>query len=470
MGQDIPYRHFTKSDEQQFLAKLQEEAVILRRWFERNAFESVHPIGGLEVEAWIVNANGKPIARNVELLSSLQHKEIVPELSLFNFEINVQPQSLSNDGIDAMYQNLLENWHKCSSMAQSKYWDTMIIGTQPALQDGQLTTHNMSKNERYKVLNERIFDIRKNKQITLDIDGREHLSCSHNDVMLEAATTSLQVHMQVTQQNAANIFDCLQILSAPLVAMSANSPFLFGKDLWDESRIPVFEQAIDLGDNYAKRVTFGTNYLDHSLLQCFEENIDKFEVLIPVLYQQQQENLAHTRLHNGTIWRWNRPIIGWNEKQPHLRIENRVMPAGPTVKDMIANAAFLWGCVEAFQSQVEEFKDAITFEEVSDNFYNCAKFGMNSTILWKGGKSQNVLNVIIDELLPLAETGLIKLGITRSSAIYWLDIISKRVKCKQNGANWQRRWVAKHSTDMRRLAAAYLERQHSEDPVHTWSV
>src|SRR5690606_15275244 len=276
MGQEIPYQTFSSEDFYQFDVQLTEETRLLERMFSDEVFKDAHPVGGFELEAWLVDAQGRPAAENVAFLQRLDNPEVVPELSLFNIEINVPPLILQDKALSLFARHLQLNWQMCRDTARTMALDLMCVGIHPALRDSQLTLENMSQSERYRVLNEQVLSLRNARPITLDLQGNTALRTVHRDVMLEAATTSFQVHLQVPQALAARTYNAAQLVSAPLVAVSANSPYLFGADLWDESRIPLFEQAVDLGEMGGQRVCFGNDYLQTSLMECFTENLRQY--------------------------------------------------------------------------------------------------------------------------------------------------------------------------------------------------
>lgn len=471
MGQEIPYKQFAPQDYSNFKKRLAAETTELKNLFDAGVFADQHAVGGLEIEAWLVDAQGVPMPSNVAFLQRLNHPEVVPELSLFNVELNVAPQTLADLGIRRIYQNLQSNWQRCMQVAQDMGLQIATIGTYPALLDSQLTLDNMSQSERYKVLNEQILRMRKETPITLDVSGREHLCSVHNDVMLEAVTTSFQIHMQVREQTAAADFNASQVISAPLVAMGANSPYVFGVDLWDESRVPIFEQSIDLGKGRPKRVCFGERYLKHSLFELFEENLRLYDPLIPMKCDGSQSLLPHLRLHNGTIWRWNRPIVDQGPGgQPHLRIENRVLPSGPTIVDMLANAAFYWGSVAYLRDQMEGIEKRLPFALMKQNFYRAVRSSLDCELIWLDGRSYPCDQLLTEQLIPQATQGLYSLGIATKDADEWMQLLLRRVANKQHGANWQRKWVAKHGRDMQALALAYMKNQQTGEPVHEWVI
>jgi gamma-glutamyl:cysteine ligase YbdK (ATP-grasp superfamily) len=300
---------------------------------------------------------------------------------------------------------------------------------------------------------------------------------THHDVMLESAATSFQLHTQINLNQAARLYNASQILSAPMVALCANSPYLFGKDLWDETRIPLFEQAVATGGYDAaafgpiRRVTFGSGYVRESLLECFNENRDHYPVLLPVNLDNNTATLPHLRLHNGTIWRWNRPLIGFDEAgNIHLRIEHRVIPSGPSTLDAVANAAFYYGVAIAMVNLPTAPELLLQFDKARDNFYRAAQLGLRAHLHWLDDKSHPVTELLLNILLPMAQEGLDLLGVAASDSKEYLDIIRQRLETGTNGAVWQRAFVDKHGRDMQALTAAYFQHQHSGLPVHEWKV
>ena len=471
MGQEITKLQFRTTDFEQFVQNLEVETDKLSQLFATNAFQCDHPIGGFELEAWLIGADGLPVPENEKFLKRLANPEIVPELSRFNFEINVQPRALRGKALSRFNQNLAGNWQHCRRVARECDTDVMIIGVHPCIHEHQLTLINMSQSQRYRALNNQILALRQQQPIDIDIKGREHLSLLHNDVMLEAAATSFQIHVQIKQHLAVRAYNIAQIISAPLVALSANSPYVFGVDLCDESRILLFEQSIDLGKQYKKRVCFGDRYIQNSLFNCFKENLVDYPVLLPELQSKNDSQLPHLCLHNGTIWRWNRPLIGFDPKgNPHLRIENRVAPAGPTVLDMMANAAFFWGLLTKLVTESDSIEFEIPFKAAKHNFYAAVKRGLKCKLRWRDNKIHRCSDLLLKECIPLAKEGLEQLGIDKADAKSFISIVEDRVGSQQNGALWQRAWVKKHGKDMRNLSLAYLENQHRGQPVHEWNL
>jgi len=368
-------------------------------------------------------------------------------------------------------QELQSTWNHCHAAAAELDTRLAMIGILPTVSERDLVPAFMSDLQRYRALDEQLRRLRGGTPLQLSLAGRDRLEFSHQDVMLEAATTSFQLHLKVDAQSAGRCYNASKIASAVMVAVAANSPYLFGADLWDETRIPLFEQSVQLSDNNAtQRVSFGTRYID-SILDCFEANLKLYPPLLPRLLQEPESLLPHLRLHNGTIWRWNRPLVGFDEQgEPHLRIEHRVLPAGPTVVDSIANAALYFGLVRALVDDLEDPEQRLPFALAKQDFYSAARQGLAARVHWLDGAKGTLAELFQPRLLPLAQQGLARLGIDRSEGDYWLGIIAERVASGQNGATWQRRWVVARGNNMQRLTEAYLQRQQSGRPVHEWTI
>jgi hypothetical protein len=307
--------------------------------------------------------------------------------------------------------------------------------------------------------------------------GRQRLRSEHSDVMLESAATSFQIHLQAPCERSHRLYNAAIAISAPMVAAGANSPYLFDLDLWDETRIPLFEQSVEIGgfegaaQGPLRRVSFGSGYARESILECFEENLMHFPVLLPVQLDGPIEHLSHLRLHNGTIWRWNRPLIGFDEDgTPHVRIEHRVLPGSPSIADAIANAALFYGLTEALCMDPHELMRGLPFAQAKDNFYQAARYGLSAQVSWFDHDRVNIRQLLLAELLPQARQGLARLGIETEDIDRYLGIIQGRLEHKQNGCQWQRGFVARHGTDRGALTRAYLERQGTGQPVHQWTL
>jgi hypothetical protein len=469
MGQEIEQNHFTDDDFKVFNKKLEAETVYLEQLFAQNKLSQVGPVAGFEIEAWLINNKGEPAPKNQIFLDKLNDPMVVHELSLFNIELNIQPEKLQGDVFSNMQRALQNSWQKCQAAAKEIDTDILMIGILPSIRDSDLTLLNMTKSNRYKALNEQVLKLRNGVPLHLDIHGREQLKADHFDVMLESAATSFQIHLQTPLTQATEMFNRSLLLSAPMVAVSANSPYLFGCELWDETRIPLFEQAVECGELAHRRVSFGDHYATDSLFENFKENLDAYPVLVPNLLPKDIDEMAHLRLHNGTIWRWNRPLLGKDDDgTPHLRIEHRVVPAGPTIVDSIANAAFFYGMMYGLPNDVALSK--LPFPLARENFYHCAKDGLHALVDWPGLDISSIREILLKRFIPLARKGLTELGINNADINKYMGIIEKRVVSGQNGAEWQRLFVAKYGRDMTALTLRYLHHQNTGLPVAEWEI
>jgi hypothetical protein len=472
MGQEITDSHFKPSDFEAFKERLHRETSLLADWLENGNFPESANVGGFELEAWLVDRELNPAGIIEPYLERLNDPLVVPELATFNLELNGDPCRLEGDALSRLHDDLAQTWKKCNGIAGELDARLAMVGILPTVQSGDLTMENMSPLHRYHALNEQVLRLRGGRPLELDIEGRDRLQLTKEDVMLESAATSFQIHLKVNAHEAGRFYNASKILSGPMVAISANSPYLFGHDLWDETRIPLFEQAVCVGgSDYSKRVTYGIRYVRDSIMECFEANRDRYPILLPRVMDEPLEALAHLRLQNGTIWRWNRPLIGFNDAgEPHVRIEHRVVPAGPTITDSMANTAFYYGAVCTLARQDVPPERLLGFEVARDNFYLGARQGLRAEMQWLDGKTLVASELVLKQLLPLARDGLQSLGIDKSEIDDWLGIIEARVSTGRNGAGWQRAWVAKYGLDMTALLEAYLQNQDSDRPVHEWQL
>jgi gamma-glutamyl:cysteine ligase YbdK (ATP-grasp superfamily) len=475
MGDEITHSNFHAADFEVFQEHLARETRLLGEWFAQDRFSAAVPVCGLEMESWLMDAHALPAPVNQQFLAAMNDPLVVPELAKFNVELNVDPQPLHGGALAELQRGLQHTWQDCVRVAATLDTRLVMIGILPSVSQSHLSLANMSEMKRYLALNDQVLRLRDGKPLVLDIHGREHLHVLHEDVMLESAATSLQLHLKVAARQAVRYYNAAQIVSAPMVAASVNSPYLFGKDLWDETRIPLFEQSVEVGGfagasrGPLRRVSFGTGYAKESLFECFVENQQHFPALLPTAFDAPEAQMRHLRLHNGTIWRWNRPLVGFDaDGTPHLRIEHRVLPAGPTVTDSIANAAFFYGLVHALATREPAAERELPFATARDNFYAAARDGLDAQLIWLDGRKGPVSSLLLDELIPLSRYGLGLLGIDAPDRDHYLGIVKARLNNACTGANWQRAYVARHGDDMQGLTEAYYQRQQSGLPVHEW--
>jgi len=354
MGEDISEGRFSPEDYQRFGVCLDRETERLGHWLRsRDEPGSSRPRLGFEIEAWLIDEDCQPLPGNEAFLEAFDHPMATLELAQFNVELNSSVFRAGTDCFCMVLEELTETLRRARRAAEQIGGTLLMAGTLPTLLPEHLGLHHMSRRTRYQALNSAVLERRAQRPLRLEIEGREHLRHEHSDVMLEAAATSFQIHLETQPAVAHRVYNAALAASAPVLAASGNTPFLFGKLLWEESRIPLFEQAVEVGGfgNSARgpirRVTFGSGYLRESIAEAFRENREHFPILLPSHLPENDTTLPHLRLHNGTIWRWNRPILGLDaDGSFNLRIEHRSLPAGPTLEDMLANTAFLLGLIE----------------------------------------------------------------------------------------------------------------------------
>lgn len=475
MGQDISELH--RLDETTYTQRLRDETRQVMAWFRDRQFERRSPPGvGLELEAWLVDDDQLPAPRNEDFLRAVGDPLCVPELSQFNFEFNTHPDELEGRIFSRYEGHLRDLWAKGRVATDSLGLNTVMVGMPATLREDMLTPQYMTPSSRYELLNDRVLAMRNGSPLHVAIDGRDELDLVQDHLMLEAACTSFQIHLMLDPDRAARTYNAAQIASAPLIAAAANSPFLYGRRLWEETRIPAFEAAINLPSYRAAsgrrvgRVTFGSQHVRDSLMELFLENLDGYPALLPMVLDESDDPLVHFKLHNGTIWRWNRPIVDLaKDGTPHLRVENRVLPAGPSLCDMIANMAFFIGLTLHLEKEAN-LEERLPFEITRSNFYRSARRGLGATITWLDGDVTDVQMLIHNQLAGLAEQALIDAGTDANEARHYMGIIRARALNGQNGAAWHRAHANRHGRDFQKLMRDYHRHQQGGRPVHTWTV
>lgn len=476
MGEEITTGRFTQGDFDRYRAQLREETKTLKGWFDAGRFARQEtPTIGLELEAWLLDENAQPSPRNGDFLRAMDHPDVVEELASFNVEINAPPQRLEGACFSDTAEALGGLWRRCRDTAAGLDLRMAMCGILPSVRDDMLQPEWMSDFRRYRALNRQLMESRARAPLHIDIRGTDYLDYRCDHIMLEAACTSLQAHLQVNQEDAVAVYNAAVLAAAPLVAATANAPFLYGKSLWCETRIPAFEQATRVdgfrdrhGDNVL-RVTLGTDYLRHSFLEPFLENL-AYPIILPSHFEDTTR-LPHLRLMNGTVWRWVRPILGFDDAhEPHLRIEHRVMPAGPSLVDTVANLALCHGLVLALARHGPPAEEVASFEEARASFYACARDGLMADVTWQGNQV-NVQTLLIETLIPAARHALEEVGVAESDLVRFIDdIIAPRIRTGRTGAAWQRSYMDCNPHCFQALTETYLQWQDSGEPVHRWQV
>ena len=455
------------------------------------AFDTESQMTGLEIELNLMDAHAEPAMRNAEILANLADPMFQTELGQFNLELNARPRLISGDGFGDYERDILRSLGRAESRAEKAGCTIVMIGSLPTLTPDHLVLANLSHNERYLALNDQIVGAR-GERIRLDIRGVERLEAANDSIAPEAACTSVQFHMQVPPERFAAHWNASQAIAAIQVAIGANSPYLHGRRLWAETRIALFEQATDTRPDELKaqgvrpRVWFGERWIT-SVFDLFEENVRYFSPLLPLLEDEDPmavlraggvPRLGELRLHNGTVYRWNRPVYDTMNGRPHLRVENRVLPAGPTVADLLANAAFYFGLTRQLADEERPIWSQLPFAVAEDNFHAAARSGIESAVYWPGAGEIQVTDLVQDTLLAKAHDGLEKYGVGKDQRERLLGIIADRCRTGRNGATWQTEavWAAEHRRGLDRDGALhdmllrYSALQHLNEPVHTWPI
>jgi CBS domain-containing protein/gamma-glutamyl:cysteine ligase YbdK (ATP-grasp superfamily) len=445
---------------------------------------------GAEQEAFLVDRTFHPALVAPEVLGRLGSDLFTTELARFNLELNLPPVPLQGSCLTAVHQKLDELLAAVREAAQEEGADVFLAGILPTITKADLTLENITPVPRYYALNEAMNRMRGGTPYNLKVVGWDELHVEHDSVMLEACNASCQFHLQVSAEEFARFYNAAQAVLAPVLAAAANSPLLFGKRLWAETRIALFQQSLDTRDtslhqrDVLARVRFGEHWVDGSVVELFQEDIARFRVLLAerieedalqMLHRGEIPDLKALQLFNGTIYRWNRPCYGVMDGKPHLRIECRVLPSGPTVLDEVANGAFWAGLVLGVSEEVGDVTRKLDFDEARSNFIAAARLGLNAGFEWFDGESVDARTLILDRLLPLADRHLRKAGVDEEDVARYLGVIRARVESGQNGSVWTLRSVANlkgqgtRSERLAAIAATALRLQKEGRPVHEWA-
>ena len=425
------------------------------------------------------------------MLEEIADESFQTELGAYNIELNVPPRSLAADSLLVLERDLRGSLNEAEAKANRRGAHIVMVGILPTLAVAHLESSNwMSPSARYAALNDSILSAR-GEDIHLDIHGVERLATFWPNLAPESACTSVQLHVQVDPQDFAPAWNASQVLAGPQLALGANSPYFLGRELWRETRIELFTQSTDTrplelkNQGVRPRVWFGERWIT-SIFDLFEENVRYFPGLLPEVSDEdpvseldagRAPKLRELRLHNGTIYRWNRPVYDVVSGKPHVRVENRVLPAGPTVVDILANASFYYGVLKVLTSEERPVWSHLTFPTAEDNFTECARAGMEAVVYWPGAGEVTIAELVLRRLLPLAHEGLSRLGVGEPAISRYLGIIEGRCLTGRNGARWQVDAVHRledrgldRASALTRMLERYCEGMHSNEPVHTWEL
>ena len=469
-----------------FVSALIEDIEVLEEMIQKHLLEDGVERMGAEQEVCIVQKNFIPAGNSIPLLEAINDPQFTTELATYNLEINLQPQALAPGCCLAMEKELLEKFRIAEEKAKLFDNHLVIAGILPTISRHEITLDYLTPKERYRLLSKKLRNLR-GRQFDLYLKGVDEIHVRHDSIMFEACNTSFQVHLQIPVNELVPAYNWALAISGPVLAITSNSPLLLGKELWSEIRIALFQQSIDTRHSVDEirqqrpRVTFGKDWIFKSITEVYKEDVTRFEVLVndtvdesaaASIRQGRTPALKALRMHNSTIYRWNRMCYGVMDGKPHMRIECRYIPAGPSVRDEIANAAFWIGLMKARPDNVQRIWEHFDFKDVKSNFFKAARAGMETVFVWQG-KAISAYELIRNELLPLAHQGLHKIGLSEAEIFQYLGTIEKRLDT-HTGARWQvsnYRRLQKEMNDtdaLRILTEQMYVHQQANIPVCNW--
>ena len=494
MGKSIDRTRFGTGDFKAFERKLHCCLSALETVLDNPEFGCGDASIGAELELYLLDADELPFPHNNVIQKQFRDPQLTLELNRYNLEYNLSPVPAQGKPFAALEQQMLAVLRKLQTLTAKKGGHVLPIGILPTLGPDDFGQQVMTDEPRYHVLANALNEIR-DHAFGINIDGDDAVRLKSGDVTLEGACTSFQLHYRMDDPSRFSaLWNSIQLVTPLVLGVAANSPMLMGHRLWHETRVPLFKQSVDgrdaIGHEWREpgRVCFGHGWLVNGPISLFREMVNLYRPLIPVRTDEDPiavikksgiPKLEELCLHDGTIWSWNRPIYD-PEDDPHLRIEMRALPAGPTPLDMVANAALFIGLAEGLSEQIEPLLSALPFSYAEYNFYRAAQYGMDAQLLWpypdQNGLRETPLVEVVQELLPLASQGLIAIGVEETEVQRLLGVIEERLACRCNGATWQ---LSQYTTLLSRnlsgqeacqaLVAAYREQATSNTPVAQWS-
>jgi len=488
MGTENVEESSGKRRHQDYVESLLNDLRALQQMLDQDAIESEPRRVGAEQELFLVDRNWQPAPIGPRILAESRDPHLTPELGRFNLEFNCDPLELGGDCLTLLEKQLNRSIAEVAAVAERHGASVLLTGILPSLTLSQLKRRNMTPKRRYELLWQAVKKLRGDSH-QLYIKGIDELMLEGDTVMLEACNTAFQIHYQVPPDRFPQFYNIAQLVTAPVLAAATNSPFLLGKRLWKETRIALFERSIDTRRpsphvrSSRSRVSFGDQWVRHSVLEIFQQDIARFRALMThdgaedpfeVLSRKEVPRLESLSLFNGTVYRWNRPCYGVWQGKPHLRIENRALPAGPSVEDEVANTAFLCGLMTGMAQEHQDITRLISFEEVKSNFSVAAQSGLDAQLYWLGGRALPAPELIQRQLLPLARQGLRHSGIDSGDIERFLGVIQQRVKSRQTGADWMLKSCSRMGGDRLKgsalvaVTAATHRHQQQGRAVHSW--
>jgi len=493
MGMDITQDCFTAGDYDRFNSKLRDNLRALQQLLAQPDFGTGEDSLGAELEFYLVDEAGNPAPCNQAILARAGNPQLTPELNRFNLEYNLTPQPFRGSPFQQFERELQRVMQQTNAVAAELGAQLLPIGILPTATLQQFGHSMMTDLPRYRAMDKALRQLR-GAPFEVHIDGKPPLDLRWDDVTLEGANTSFQLHWRLPPARFANSFNAVQLVTPIALALAANSPLLFGHELWQETRIALFKQSIDCRDEnhaqrkYPPRVYFGNGWLQQGALELFASTVALFPPIMPVLHEDdplqqlaagELPQLHELKLHQGSTWPWNRAIYD-HQAGGHVRMEMRALPAGPSLEDMSASAAFLLGCALALRDSMPQRINLLPFRFAEHNFYRAAQAGLDASIMWPSSSQIKVVEYplleLAQRLLPMASDALQQAGMDSTEVTRLLDNIQTRIEQRCNGASWQLRTLHALQRDGLSAEAAryamlqrYRDNFYQHKPVSQWS-
>jgi len=477
-----------KQELQHFVKNILNDVRVLEMMLEADVFDTETIRIGAEQEVCLIDKNGKPAMNSLQILEKANNPLFTTELAKFNLETNLNPLEFKGKCLSELEKNIIDLLGEIKTTAKEFDTNIILVGILPTIRKFDLDIENLTPIPRYHSLMQALAKLR-GASIELNINGIDELLFKHDSPMLEACNTGFQVHLQVDPNDFATKYNIAQAIAGPALAVGTFSPLLFGKRLWAETRVALFQQSIDTritGEHFrdkSPRVMFGNRWLEKSIIEIYKEDISRFRVLLRNTEEEDSmakwlngvtPHLKALQVHNGTVYRWNRPCYGVNNNVPHLRIENRVLPSGPTVKDEIANAALWLGLMNKLDDYYPNIANRLEFDDAKTNLFSAARNGLNNNFIWVDGKQIQSQELLLKELIPIAKEGLEKAKVNKNDVNYYFDLLAERVKSAKTGSNWMLNSFNKLMKETTKdeaistIVENVVKNQNTEQPVHTW--
>jgi len=491
MGTDIHKTNFAEQDFADFRDRLGENLTALRAMLADPDFGRGGGSMGAELEIYLIDDTGRPVYLNQEIQEAAGDPQLTLELNRYNLEYNLSPYAISESPFQRTENEILQKLSELRSVAASFDARVVPIGILPTLDPADFGGHCITDRKRYHALVSQLIE-RRGSAFRIDINGENPLQIEMADITLEGANTSFQVHHRVNPADYADTFNAVQLVSPLGLAIAANSPTLFGHALWQETRVPLFKQSIDtrIRDRYTwaepARVNFGHGWVRRGAFELFNQTVRMNPPLLPICAEQSpaqqlaggmMPSLSELKLHQSTVWLWNRPIYD-DADGGQLRVEMRALPAGPSAIDMVANAALMIGLVEGIKPRINDLLPALPFHMAEYNFYRAAQHGLEAKLVWPepdqyGCIEQSVADVL-ERYLPIAREGLLSIGVDAAESDRYLAVIERRLAARRTGASWQMDMLHQLEAGSNRREAlhtmleAYISHSADNAPISEW--